>query len=155
MSDQRHKTPRSSGVLLHTSQEVRQAEERVQALGDFSAREKEKIRMLRAEWEALNRPERLERLANEFLELVPPTSDQIATKKAPLPEPLHANEVPDLKNQEGKAKIYDASMSNDPKAQTAPASKEKPPENQNIPASLTSQEQKSFEALIDELEDTK
>lgn len=33
--------------------------------------------MLRAEWETLNRPERLERLANEFLDLVPPSPDQI------------------------------------------------------------------------------
>ena len=50
-------------ILLHTSQNVQNAEEKLAALESEVAREEEKIRMLQAEWVHLNRPERLERLA--------------------------------------------------------------------------------------------
>ena len=74
----------SGAVLLNTSQNVQRAEEHVQVLEQAAAIEEEKVRMLNAEWQALNRPERLERLANEYLELVPPTPEQIAGDNATL-----------------------------------------------------------------------
>jgi len=62
-----------SGVaLLHTSQRVQEAEERLAQIDRNIAQEQESLKILKAEWEYLNRPERLERLANEFLDLSPP-----------------------------------------------------------------------------------
>ncbi|MCB9982494.1 MAG: hypothetical protein H6861_02295 [Rhodospirillales bacterium] len=81
-------------ALLHTSQNVQHAEERLEALERSAQREEEKIRMLKAEWEALNRPERLERLADEFLDLVPPTPDQMAGDDMSLPEAMPIAEIP-------------------------------------------------------------
>ncbi|MCB1720483.1 MAG: cell division protein FtsL, partial [Alphaproteobacteria bacterium] len=76
----------AGAILLHTSQNVQHAQERLEALEQSVQREEEKIRMLKAEWETLNRPERLERLANEFLDLVPPSPDQMTGKEVHLPE---------------------------------------------------------------------
>lgn len=76
----------AGAVLLHTSQNVQHAQERLEALEQSVQREEEKIRMLKAEWETLNRPERLERLANEFLDLVPPSPDQMTSEEVHLPE---------------------------------------------------------------------
>lgn len=76
----------SGAVLLHTSQSVQQAEERLEAMELAKQQEEEKIRMLRAEWETLNRPERLERLADEFLDMVPPSPDQMSGEAEILPE---------------------------------------------------------------------
>lgn len=67
----------SGAALLHTSQRVQQAEETLAVLRVDAQREQETMRMLRAEWEYLNRPERLERLATEFLDLVPPAPDRM------------------------------------------------------------------------------
>ena len=78
----------SGAMLLNTSQNVQHAEERLQELELAKYREQEKIRMLKAEWESLNRPERLEKLAHEFLDLVPPTPEQMATDREALPEPI-------------------------------------------------------------------
>ncbi len=47
----------AGAVLLHTSQNVRHAEERLAMLERSVGREDEKNRMLKAEWETLNRPE--------------------------------------------------------------------------------------------------
>ena len=67
----------SGAALLHTSQRVQQAEETLATLSAEANREQETMRMLRAEWEYLNRPERLERLATEFLDLVPPAPEEM------------------------------------------------------------------------------
>jgi cell division protein FtsL len=72
-----------SGVaLLHTSQDVQRAEDRLRTLEASIEREQEQIRMLEAEWMHLNRPERLEKLANEFLDLAPPQTQNILQEAA-------------------------------------------------------------------------
>ena len=75
----------SGTVLLQTSQRVQQSEERLEFLELSVYREQEKIRMLKAEWEVLNRPDRLERLSEEFLNLVPPSSSQLVSGGVELP----------------------------------------------------------------------
>ncbi len=87
----------SGAILLRTSQNVQDAEDRLSILQASVEREQEQIRMLRAEWEGLNNPARLEKLANEFLDLVPPSPDQMAAGEVLLPrmvsqEELHADE---------------------------------------------------------------
>ncbi len=76
-----------SGVaLLHTSQSVQRAEEKKVALERDIASSKEQIRMLQAEWVHLNRPERLEALANEFLDLVPPAPERMLDRELVIHE---------------------------------------------------------------------
>ena len=67
-------------ALLHTSQRVQHAEDVLASAQEELAREQETMRMLRAEWEYLNRPERLERLAKKFLDLAPPSPDEMPDK---------------------------------------------------------------------------
>jgi cell division protein FtsL len=67
----------SGVVLLHTSQNVQHAEGRVAELEKSINMEQERIRMLKAEWAHLNRPERLEKLAQEFLDLAPPPTKEM------------------------------------------------------------------------------
>jgi len=67
----------AGAALLHTSQRVQEAEETLAILNAEIAREQDTMRVLRAEWEYLNRPERLERLATEFLDLIPPAPDKM------------------------------------------------------------------------------
>lgn len=62
----------AGAALLHISQRVQHAEERFAIIQAEIAKEEETTRILSAEWEYLNRPERLEKLSKEFLELAPP-----------------------------------------------------------------------------------
>lgn len=75
----------SGAALLHASQNVQQAESRLRALEDSVRREEERVHLLRAEWESLNRPERLERLAREFLELASPAPETLVGEVSALP----------------------------------------------------------------------
>ena len=61
----------SGVVLLYTSQNVQDSEERLAQLEVSIAQEQERIKMLNAEWAHLNRPDRLEKLAQEFLSMAP------------------------------------------------------------------------------------
>lgn len=57
--------------LFYTSQKVHDSREKIALLGREAAREEESVSVLRAEWSYLNQPKRLEKLANEYLKLVP------------------------------------------------------------------------------------
>jgi hypothetical protein len=67
----------SGASLLHVSQRVQHAEEVLAGIEAEARHEQDTIRMLRAEWAYLNRPERLEKLASEFLDLVPPAPEEM------------------------------------------------------------------------------
>lgn len=88
----------SGAALLHTSQSVQHSEEVLAQTQKELAHEEEAMRVLRAEWEYLNRPARLERLASEFLDLVPPTPEN-------MPDDLRdeAASLPDRVGTEGEA----------------------------------------------------
>lgn len=94
----------AGAALLHTSQRVQQAEETLATLQAEAQREDETMRMLRAEWEYLNRPERLERLATEFLDLIPPAPER-------MPESLinEASALPEKPSEETDAQAQPAS----------------------------------------------
>ena len=94
-------------ALLHTSQRVQEAEEKLEVLEAEIAREEDTMRVLRAEWEYLNRPERLERLATEFLDLVPPAPDKmpeyLIDEAATLPEkPIEQEQAQPASYMEGE-----------------------------------------------------
>lgn len=80
----------AGAALLNTSQRVQHAEEVLEKARAELAHEEETMRVLRAEWEYLNRPDRLERLATEFLDLLPPSpqgmSGEMIDEASTLPE---------------------------------------------------------------------
>jgi hypothetical protein len=76
----------SGALLLNTSQSVQKAEDRLAAIQEKLNYEKDSIHVLGTEWAYLNNPERLEKLANEYLDLKAPVSDQMKTSAPALPE---------------------------------------------------------------------
>ncbi len=64
---------------------VQNLEDEIAALEREKERHNQAIQVLRAEWSYLNRPDRIARLADRHLDLVPIESNQIATP------PGHAN----------------------------------------------------------------
>ncbi len=60
--------------LFSTSQRVQQEENHLSALRAELVQEQQSTRVLRAEWDYLNRPDRLETLARQYLNLTPPES---------------------------------------------------------------------------------
>lgn len=81
----------SGGMLLVTSQNVERKETQLRNLRSAMEAEKESLRVLRAEWAYVNRPDHLEALANQYLDLIPPqagqtVSDAAAMQAAPLIE---------------------------------------------------------------------
>lgn len=142
-------------ALLNTSQNVQHAEERLEQLQHSAQREEEKIRMLKAEWEALNRPERLERLADEFLEMVPPSPDQMAGDHAYLPEAQPIAEVPVEIPEAAPAPVlqpvaYEGASEPDARPVPVPTAKPayKPPRK---PAGQKTLKEKDFGDLLNEL----
>jgi hypothetical protein len=83
----------SGAVLLHVSQNVQKSEDRLAEIEASIDRERETIRVLRAEWAYLNRPDRLERLARDFLDLAPPDPEDLAIEPSHLPERALDDEV--------------------------------------------------------------
>ncbi|MEM7651186.1 MAG: hypothetical protein AAF204_03770 [Pseudomonadota bacterium] len=141
----------SGAVLLHTSQNVQHAEERLQELELSNYREQEKIRMLRAEWENLNRPERLERLASEFLDLVPPTPEQISREGVTLPDPV----FDEFGIEEQEERAFEPVLQPVSYQAPIPRVKPKPPATKapiKKPETITkTDEKRGFDELINEL----
>ncbi|MGB4057893.1 MAG: hypothetical protein WBK77_07400 [Alphaproteobacteria bacterium] len=75
----------SGALLLHTSQNVHQAEVELDKVTEAANREKDSIRFLKAEWAYLNSPARLEALAQKYLGFEPASSAQIKTDGAEIP----------------------------------------------------------------------
>lgn len=72
-------------LLLHTSQTVQRKEAALAALQSDLVRERQSIEVLEAEWAHLNSPYRLEKLAQDYLHMVPPSAQQIMPDPAALP----------------------------------------------------------------------
>lgn len=76
----------SSGFMLFsTAQKVQQADGALQHMKSSVAQEEQTIRVLRAEWDYLNRPDRLEALVKNNLELIPATAEMVRNDTADLP----------------------------------------------------------------------
>jgi hypothetical protein len=65
-------------VLFHTSQKVHDERVKISLLQEEIIKEQESIRVLEAEWGYLNQPERLEKLARNYLHLAPLKGHQFA-----------------------------------------------------------------------------
>ncbi len=77
------------GVLLFwTSQAVQQKEDELAEIKGNLSHEQETIRVLSVEWDYLNRPQRLEKLAVEQLGMEPPGGEEMVKTVNDIPEPL-------------------------------------------------------------------
>lgn len=81
-------------LLFRTSQSVQGAEDRLAELNRDIRQEQESIRVLDAEWDYLNRPQRLEELANKYLKVAPPQSGQFIENAGAVPEPVEIPTAP-------------------------------------------------------------
>lgn len=63
----------SGVVLMHVSQNVEVSETRLRVLQQKIDQEQASLKVLKTEWAYLNNPERLEKLAAQYLNLAPPT----------------------------------------------------------------------------------
>lgn len=68
--------------LFHVKYQVMALEEDLTRLNAATLREQNQIHVLEAEWSYLNRPSRLEELAERYLELKPITPDQLSSVAA-------------------------------------------------------------------------
>lgn len=66
-------------ALFHLKYEVQSLEQRLARIDRAVDRDREAIRVLKAEWAYLNRPERLERLARSHLQLRPASPYDVRT----------------------------------------------------------------------------
>lgn len=66
-------------VIYQVKYEARALDEEIASLGKEIDTERDSLAMLRAEWSLLNRPERIERLAEKYLKLVPIQPRQLVT----------------------------------------------------------------------------
>jgi len=66
-------------VIYQVKYEARALDEEIATLGKQIDEERDGLAVLRAEWSLLNRPERIERLAQKFLKLAPAQPRQLVT----------------------------------------------------------------------------
>ena len=66
-------------VIYQVKYEARALDEEIATLGRQIDEERDGLAVLRAEWSLLNRPERIERLAQKFLKLAPAQPRQLVT----------------------------------------------------------------------------
>src|SRR5919204_3375891 len=66
-------------VIYQVKYEARALDDEIASLGKEIDTERDNIAVLRAEWSLLNRPERIERLAQKYLKLAPIQPRQLVT----------------------------------------------------------------------------
>ena len=66
-------------VIYQVKYEARALDEEIASLGKEIDTERDSLAVLRAEWSLLNRPERIERLAQKYLKLAPVQPRQLVT----------------------------------------------------------------------------
>lgn len=123
----------SGAMLFSTAQKVQQTESVLSRARGAVAQEQQTIRVLRAEWDYLNRPDRLEALVKDNLPLTPAKPEALQTDAARLPAvfvPIIPARKPDrLVPEEDGVKTIQASLSEESiDSQTAPLPKPQPPQ---------------------------
>lgn len=131
----------SGAMLLHTSQSVQKAEEKLHEIKILVDQEKESIGVLRTEWAYLNNPERLETLAKKYLDLKAPAPQQITTENPELPE---INDIASPLSEEAQPVSYTPVSTAKPSALKSPSRKEPAPGSKSPP-------EKDFNTLMNQM----
>ena len=144
----------SGFMLFSTAQKVQQADSEQRRMQANVSQEEQTIRVLRAEWDYLNRPDRLEALVKNNLELIPAQPDSVREDASDLPgiaEPVMPARKPSFKPSYSSpvVKAIPAvleSPSTSPSPSPAPQALPKPtaPQSPETP-------QKDFNKLLNEL----
>lgn len=105
-----------TGVLVFTtSEKVHDARGHLQAVQRDIVKEEENLRVLKAEWSYLNRPERLEQLARAYLPMQPAGSEQLAAAvRLPGTPPVPHTAAPPVKPPPPKMLVSHAPAPADP-----------------------------------------
>ncbi len=82
----------AGAALFWVSQQVQQLEREQRLSKSNLEQEREAMRVLIAEWDYLNRPDRLEILVSRHLQMVPPMPDNLIRDANAIPEPLPSEE---------------------------------------------------------------
>lgn len=144
----------SGAMLFTTSQKTQEAESRHYRLQAERLKERETIRVLRAEWDYLNRPDRLETLAGEYLGMQRPDVAAILHDVAVLPEhvpPVLPGRKPDFTPREA---AYSAPVSPPVSSASSPSFSPSSPEPVTAPPQADESRrdsQQSFHQLIEKL----
>lgn len=107
----------SGAALFWVSQRVQQLESEQRKLGEEISSEKEGMRVLAAEWDYLNRPERIEALAAKYLNTMTPVSpDNLLKDAKAVPEPQMMQE------EDSTPVLVSTGAAEDKKEETQPVS---------------------------------
>ena len=156
-------------VLFQTSQNVQQAEGRLNKIQTALAKEQDALRVLEAEWDYLNRPDRLEELARDYLKMEAQSPKSLVRDSSDLPQPtmlgiparkpsrnirsavLHApTEMPeDLSG----AEILESPVTELPVIESVITEAEKPliPSDLPMPAPVANDTRQQFDTLLNNL----
>jgi cell division protein FtsL len=109
----------AGGTVMHVSYQVRQVERHLSQLNRDTRQEQDKLRILTAEWETLNDPQRIDELSKRHLNLEP----------TPIARVVSLDQIPMKLTDDQIAKLAAATSAKGAKAQTAgPAAAQKKPE---------------------------
>lgn len=125
-------------VLFQTSQNVQEAEHQLRIKQASLVKEQEAMRVLEAEWDYLNRPDRIEELARQYLKMKAPSLDTLVNDSAGVPR----TGIPVLPQHKPQMKATQAVLK---KAETP----QRPP--LPMPAPLTNSSGQQFHDLLNEL----
>lgn len=130
----------SGGALFWVSQQVQKSEREQRKLQQIANQEQEAIRVLDAEWDYLNRPDRLEAMAHEYLQMSPVKAEGLVQNISMIPEPVTVPLPP-----KGKP-VFIATGDTKKKPAALPALRPAPP------ASPIQKDEQSFDQLLDTLQ---
>lgn len=128
-------------VLFQTSQNVQQAENNLHNVQTALAKEQDAMRVLEAEWDYLNRPDRLEELASQYLKMEASSPSALVGDSGDLPE----SGIPAVPPQKPAMKIQPAVMNTETSGASVPE-KELP-----MPAPVTNDARRQFNDLLNDL----
>jgi cell division protein FtsL len=133
-------------LLFWTSQDVQKKEHVLSGLKRELAHEKEAVSVLNVEWDYLNRPQRLEKMAREQLDMELPTSGGVVVSIDDIPEPVQVVENPDM-YEEGSGFMPVSQADEAVQRPVAPAAS-----SASETISPSTAEKQSFDRLIEQLD---